>query len=104
MTDSNTAVGAAALLLNSTGSNNTAVGTDTLVFNDSGSANTAVGYFALINNTTGGFNTAIGSEALTANTTETTTQPLVIWRSSSQTTSDNVAVGSRGWVWYHHCQ
>ncbi len=69
--DSNTAVGAAALLLNSRGTQNTAVGTDALVFNGSGDvsgdANTATGYSALMNNLTGGSNTAIGREALTAN-------------------------------------
>jgi hypothetical protein len=47
--DSNTAAGAAALLLNTTGGANVAVGTDALVFNDSGSFNNAVGYFALAN-------------------------------------------------------
>jgi hypothetical protein len=69
--DSNTAVGAAALLLHVRGTQNTAVGTDALVFNGSGDVsgdfNTAIGYFALMNNVTGGSNTAIGWEALTAN-------------------------------------
>jgi hypothetical protein len=69
--DSNTAVGAASLLLNSRGTQNTAVGNDALVFNGSGDVsgdfNTATGYSALINNVTGGSNTAIGGEALMAN-------------------------------------
>ena len=66
--NSNTAVGAAALLLNTTGEQNTAVGTDALVFNDAGSSNTATGYFALMNNTGSG-NTANGAFALNSNTT-----------------------------------
>src|SRR4030095_11658030 len=59
---SNTAVGAAALLLNTTGGQNTAVGTDALVLNDTGTGSTAVGYFALMNQTTTGSNTAVGWE------------------------------------------
>jgi hypothetical protein len=50
---SNTAVGTAALLLNTTGGNNTAVGTDALVYNDTGSFNTAIGDRVLFNNTSG---------------------------------------------------
>jgi hypothetical protein len=68
--DSNTAVGAAALLLNTTGEQNTAVGTDTLVFNDTGASNTAIGFFALGDNTSSG-NTAAGAFALTSNTAGT---------------------------------
>ena len=68
--DSNTAVGAAALLHHVRGTQNTAVGTNALVFNGSGDVsgdfNTATGYSALMNNVTGGSNTAIGWEALTA--------------------------------------
>jgi hypothetical protein len=66
--DSNTAVGAAALLLNTTGTENVAVGTDALVYNDTGSRNSAFGAFALFNNTTGVENTAIGGGVLSANT------------------------------------
>ena len=51
--DSNTAIGAAALLLNTTGDNNTAVGTDALVHNDSGTSNVAIGDEALDNNVSG---------------------------------------------------
>ena len=65
--DSNTAVGAAALLLNTTGTENTAVGTDALVFNDIGGFNTANGAFALFSNTMGHSNTAIGRRALFSN-------------------------------------
>src|SRR6266516_6350307 len=62
--DSNTAVGAAALLLNTTGGNNTAVGTDALVHNDTGGYNTAIGDEVLFNNTSGYHNVAVGGGAL----------------------------------------
>lgn len=61
-------MGAAALLLNTTGHNNTAVGTDALVYNDTGNFNTAHGAVALLSNTTGNYNTAIGVQALANNT------------------------------------
>jgi hypothetical protein len=75
----NTAVGAAALLLNTTGSSNTAVGTGALELNTAGpfntavglqallhataNANAAVGDLALVNLSSGFFNTAIGAAA-----------------------------------------
>jgi hypothetical protein len=77
--DSNTAVGAAALLLNTngtganSGTQNVAVGTDALVFNaggsiiGSGSYNDAVGAFALFNNHDGSNNNALGNSALLSN-------------------------------------
>jgi hypothetical protein len=81
----NTAVGAATLLFNSTGSRNTAVRSTALENNDTGlgntatghralfsnidaSSNTAVGRVALVNHTTGNFNTAIGNQAMEDNT------------------------------------
>src|SRR5206468_12721201 len=71
--NSNTAVGTAAMILNLTGSNNTAVGTNALVNNMVASDNTAVGNFALYNNDSTGaslgeFNTAVGGSALFNNT------------------------------------
>jgi hypothetical protein len=81
----NTAVGAVALLFNTTGSNNTAVGVLALENNIDGSNNTAVGVSALVNgmhaggataigiraleNDDNGSNTAVGFEALQASTT-----------------------------------
>jgi hypothetical protein len=65
----NTAVGAAALVANTTGSDNTASGLDGLQFNTTGNGNTAIGLEALQFNTTGNGNTAIGLEALQFNTT-----------------------------------
>jgi hypothetical protein len=68
--DSNTAVGAAALLLNGTGAQNTAVGTAALLNNAgdptnfNGFFNDAVGAFALNANVTGFSNNALGNSAL----------------------------------------
>src|SRR5215475_363807 len=62
--DSNTAVGTAALLLNTAGTGNSSLGTTALVNNDNGNNNTAVGAFALQTNTNGNSNTAIGNGAL----------------------------------------
>ena len=64
----NTAVGTAALLLNTTGSTNTAVGATALLNNDTGFNNTATGANSLRSNTLGGNNTATGAGALTSNT------------------------------------
>ena len=83
--DRNTAIGAAALFSNTTGSFNTATGflaltnntvgdgntangTNALAFNITGSDNTATGNGALFNNNASG-NTANGANALLANTT-----------------------------------
>ena len=63
----NTGVGAGALLLN-TGDNNTAVGAVALLNNTTGENNTATGFLALVNNTDGNGNTAVGSMALSSNT------------------------------------
>jgi len=62
--DENTAVGTGALLLNSSGTINTANGAFALLFNTTGFANTAIGYQAIFNNPTGIYNTAIGDRAL----------------------------------------
>jgi hypothetical protein len=66
--DSNTAVGVAALLLNQIASDNNAFGTAALLNNDSDAAglannNTAVGSAALSNNVDGSENTAVGAGA-----------------------------------------
>ncbi len=65
----NTAVGAAALLFNTTGFANTAVGTAALSNNTEGFGKTAIGNSALFSNTTGNVNTAVGLNALFSNTT-----------------------------------
>ena len=65
----NTAIGAAALLFNTTGHQNTANGAFALFSNTNGNYNTANGWKALVSNTEGIFNTAIGFRALDSNTT-----------------------------------
>jgi len=63
----NTAVGTAALLLNTTGFANNAVGVDALLYNDSGFFNNAHGRNALFNNVDGSQNNALGDLALNDN-------------------------------------
>jgi hypothetical protein len=65
--DSNTAVGTAAMLLNTSGFENVANGSNALLNNASGSYNDAVGTFALLNNIDGSFNNAFGNGALSQN-------------------------------------
>ena len=67
--DFNTADGANALYLNTTGGSNIASGYGALFSNTTGSYNTASGYAALYSNTTGIYNTASGAFALYLNTT-----------------------------------
>jgi hypothetical protein len=64
----NTAIGAGALLSNTTGTGNTANGALALFSNTTGGFNTANGINALFNNTLGIENTANGFEALFSNT------------------------------------
>jgi trimeric autotransporter adhesin len=65
----NTAIGYGALGGNPTGSYNTATGASALAVITTGIGNTAAGYGALNGNTTGGYNTATGGDALFLNTT-----------------------------------
>ena len=65
---SNTAIGAAALFHNTTGSTNTATGEGALLENTSGDDNTASGVNALASNDAGSNNTANGFQALFFNT------------------------------------
>jgi hypothetical protein len=80
--DSNTAVGAVALLLNTAGTGNSALGTAAMVNNDNGSNNTAVGSFALQNNINGSDITAVGAN--------TGTDPGIV--------SNNVYIGDPGFA------
>jgi hypothetical protein len=108
-TDSNTAVGTAALLLNAagsglnTGTQNTAVGTAAMVFNtggaldSEGSFNDAVGAFALNVNTTGFSNNAFGNSALLNNDTgaaNTALGDLTLVNGAGPDHSLNTAVGA----------
>ncbi|PYL29293.1 MAG: hypothetical protein DMF39_07410, partial [Verrucomicrobia bacterium] len=61
--DRNTAVGANALLADTSGTDNCAVGFEALTSDTGGGANTAVGRGALDQNVSGNFNTAIGKDA-----------------------------------------
>jgi hypothetical protein len=92
--DSNTAVGAAALFLNTSGTTNTAVGAAALGNNSSGNDNTAYGAFALSSNIDGAGNTALGREALTSNTDGSENIAIgdsaLLFNSSG---ADNIAVG-----------
>jgi hypothetical protein len=111
LADNNTATGASALLLNTTGTNNTANGVDALAFNSIGNNNTAngafalfnnvadnntaVGWFALMTNTSGHDNTASGIGALSANTTGPFNTAIGQDALTGNTTgSSNTAIGS----------
>lgn len=59
----NTAIGDAALVANTSGANNTAVGSSALAANTGGGNNTAIGFSALGANTSGAYNTAVGYRA-----------------------------------------
>jgi hypothetical protein len=91
--DDNTAVGAVALLLNTTGTENTAVGTDALVSNTIGMQNTATGSAALEHNTTGNENTADGRAALDENDTGNGNTAIGFQALFHSTGSDNIALG-----------
>ena len=60
----NTALGTAALNVNSTGIDSTAVGYNSLLSNTSGSYNSGIGMRALKSNTTGNYNTAVGTHSM----------------------------------------
>jgi hypothetical protein len=111
--DSNTSVGAAALLLNtkgtgaSSGTQNVAVGTDSLVYNSgtatdgSGSYNNAFGAFALFSNTDGYSNNSFGNHALFENihgAANTAVGDLALQNNDSSGNGDgniNTAVGAQ---------
>ena len=59
----NTAVGNAALAVNTTGVDNTAIGTSSLALNTTGSQNSSVGRLSLSNLSSGGYNVSFGSNA-----------------------------------------
>jgi trimeric autotransporter adhesin len=88
----NTGVGAQALL-NNNGSFNTAVGENALVHNTTGSMNMALGQGGLANNKTGSFNTAMGFQALNANTVDDNTAVGFRALAANSTGDDNTAAG-----------
>jgi len=93
---SNTAVGASALAVNTTGANNTAIGTASLLTNTTGATNSAVGVSSLRLNTTGSSNVAFGVSALESNTTASNNVAVGYQAGYSNTTgADNTAIGWR---------
>ena len=66
---SNSAFGANALMLNTTGSANTAIGLNSMYTNTTGGNNTALGQLSLYSNTSGTQNVAIGVSAMYTNST-----------------------------------
>ena len=92
--DFNVATGDDALHANTTGNFNNAHGNNALKFNTTGSFNTAVGDVALAGNATGISNTAIGSSALFSLTNGNSNTAIGVEAlSSSRSGSSNIAVG-----------
>jgi Chaperone of endosialidase len=93
MGEHNTAIGEAALVLNTTGNFNTATGAGALNVNTTASFNTADGFFAL-RDTTGERNTAVGFQALVTNQTGTSNTATGFQALLNNTTgSRNIALG-----------
>ena len=91
---SNTALGANALLTNSSGTLSVAIGQNTLYNNTSGDQNTAVGRAALYSNTTGNYNAGFGLGALYNNTTASNNTAVGYQAGYSNTTGgNNVSLG-----------
>jgi hypothetical protein len=88
----NTALGFAALKLDTTGAHNTGVGGQALL-NNNGSFNTAVGENALVHNTTGGMNMALGQGALANNKTGSSNTAMGFQALQNNTVDNNTAVG-----------
>jgi len=86
----NTANGASALIHNSTGFENAAFGTNALFDNTDGDDNVAVGDNALVRNTSGVDNTACGASALNNNTTGNFNIALGRSAGENVTTADSV--------------
>jgi hypothetical protein len=93
---SNTAVGASALVANTSGVNSTAIGYQALKSNTSGFSHTAVGYNALSTTVTGIGSTAVGQSAGAANTSGVVEAFGVSALTSNTTGVANQAFGSGG--------
>jgi hypothetical protein len=91
----NTAVGASALLSNTTGANNTAIGNNALRSNTTANVNTAIGDGALYSCSTGALNVAVGPFALYSNVSSASN--IAIGRDSlySTTAGGNVGIGTQ---------
>jgi hypothetical protein len=90
----NTGVGAGTLLFNN-GDQNTAVGAVALLNNTTGSFNTATGVSALSNNTTGLSNTALGWGALLSNATGSNNTAMGVRAGQNLTGDSNICIGSQ---------
>lgn len=90
----NTSVGSAALFANQDGVENTAVGASALYNNASGGGNAAGGAFALFGNSGGGYNTAFGFQSLYGNVGGSNNLAIGTFALFAPTSaSGNVAVG-----------
>lgn len=90
----NTAVGASALNVNTTGANNVAVGSSALIANTTGGTNVAIGREAMASNTTGSQNFGLGFNALALNSTGSSNIAIGIYSLFNNTSSNNTAIGS----------
>jgi hypothetical protein len=88
-----TAIGYAALILNTTASGVTAVGYNALATNSTGISNTAVGYNALAANSTAAASVAIGYNAMLVNTGAQNTSVGAFSMVANTTGTLNVAIG-----------
>lgn len=89
----NTALGASALAVNTTGNYNVGVGSGALQLNQDGTSNTAIGSGALATNVSGGHNVAIGRSALNVNTGSNNFGLGSSALLSNTSGQDNVAIG-----------
>jgi hypothetical protein len=90
----NTAIGYAALHLNTVGSENSGLGTWSLFNTTTGGRNTAVGYHANSKNTTGSNNTAVGWRAISTSDSGNRNSAVGNGALLSNLGSDNTAVGT----------
>jgi hypothetical protein len=90
----NSAVGYAALYVNTSGEDNVSVGMQSMLANTTGNANVAVGKKALQANTTGSYNTAVGYQPMFSATTGANNTCIGLYAGYDLTTgSSNVFVG-----------
>jgi hypothetical protein len=89
----NTAIGNAALVANTTGASNTAIGYTALSKNLGASQNTAIGSYALLENISGNSNTATGFQTLRNNTGSSNTANGASALGDNTSGANNTAIG-----------
>jgi hypothetical protein len=89
----NTALGASALITNTSGVQNTAVGNDALRLNTGGLQNSAFGYRSSRANTTGNSNSAFGIDSLRINSTGNDNAAFGAQALDNNTAGNNTAIG-----------